>query len=204
MLKGEVYSFLQVDGREDQAHCGSYRNVVEAHRVIELIQNLSSSAQNDTEWYSSEKVRIITFYQAQVALIRQLLRQRGLQRVLVATVDSSQGCEANLVIVSFVRSNCGWRPSASSGFCAGFLNDDRRMNVALTRAKYQLVCIGNAQAMNRMVAASTISGLVTDAERRNCIVGTDGCTEVAKRKQPATFSNCRGRSNNFSNKKVKS
>ncbi|OEU15131.1 hypothetical protein FRACYDRAFT_165538, partial [Fragilariopsis cylindrus CCMP1102] len=58
--------------------------------------------------------------------------------VLVATVDSSQGCEADFVILSFVRSEGnGGRNTV------GFLMDDRRLNVALTRAKYQIIGVGN-------------------------------------------------------------
>ena len=170
LLDGKAYSFLQVVGSEEQAPCGSYRNKAEAHSIVSLIYQLSSSAKKDKEWHCLDKIRIITFYRAQVALIKQLLRQKGFQKVLVATVDSSQGCEADLVIVSFVRSNNGRRPSQTTGFLAGFLNDDRRMNVALTRARHQLICIGNAQAMNNTDNTSTIWGLVTDAKERDCIL----------------------------------
>lgn len=50
--------------------------------------------------------------------------------VVVATVDSSQGSEADLVIVSFVRSR-----GSSKYATVGFLSDDRRLNVAITRGK---------------------------------------------------------------------
>ncbi|OEU17912.1 hypothetical protein FRACYDRAFT_164706, partial [Fragilariopsis cylindrus CCMP1102] len=82
----------------------------------------------------SDKIRIITFYSAQVATLKQMLhKEGGMSNVLVATVDSSQGCEADIVILSFVRTSNN----------AGFLKDNRRMNVALTRAKYKLICLGN-------------------------------------------------------------
>lgn len=119
-----------------------------------------------TPWHGPDKIRIITFYQGQVTLIRRMLNKAGLGQVLVATVDSSQGCEADLVIVSFVRSNTGLGNLRRT---AGFLTDDRRMNVALTRARYQLVCIGNARGTLTQSGASTLRKIVHDAEERNCL-----------------------------------
>lgn len=56
------------------------------------------------------------------------------------TVDSSQGSEADLVIVSLVRNN------PQTGVPAlGFLRDPRRMNVLLSRAKQQLVIVGSIE-----------------------------------------------------------
>ena len=117
VLLGKPYSFLQVEGQEEQAICGSYRNLAEAHRVVDLVHSLYETAcQSNEKWHAADRVRIITFYRAQVVLVQQLLSRRGLPRVLVATVDSSQGCEAELVIVSFVRSKearCDLKPEAS-------------------------------------------------------------------------------------------
>jgi hypothetical protein len=56
----------------------------------------------------------------------------------VGTVDSFQGSEADLVIVSLVRNN----PRTGAG-ALGFLRDRRRMNVALSRAKAQLILVGS-------------------------------------------------------------
>ena len=54
------------------------------------------------------------------------------------TVDSFQGNEADVVVVSLVRNN------SRSGLAAlGFLSDERRMNVLLSRAKWRLVVVGS-------------------------------------------------------------
>jgi hypothetical protein len=55
--------------------------------------------------------------------------------------DYSQGREKNYIILSCVRSN------EAQGI--GFLSDARRLNVALTRAKYGLVILGNPRALSR-------------------------------------------------------
>jgi superfamily I DNA and/or RNA helicase len=139
LLQGQSYSFLQVHGRERQSRSGSFENELEAQAVVELVEQLQrASCRAPGNWQSVDRIRIITFYQAQVHLIKRLLRnRRGLGDIVVATVDSSQGCEADIVIVSFVRSNTG-RPEKSS---VGFLSDDRRLNVALTRGKKSSVDI---------------------------------------------------------------
>ncbi len=58
------------------------------------------------------------------------------------TVDGFQGQEKSIIIVSCVRSG----PHLQS---IGFLADERRMNVALTRAKSSLFVFGNAQTLER-------------------------------------------------------
>lgn len=162
------YSFLQVEGMEEQGFSGSYCNRVEAKKIVELILQLQQMAHSSERfsWYGAERIRVITFYQAQVALIKRFLQERGLgNKIVVATVDSSQGCEADIVIISFVRSQ-GEREARHT---AGFLTDDRRMNVALTRAKYQLICVGNSRNFVRMAGAETLKLLASDAEQRGLV-----------------------------------
>ena len=61
------------------------------------------------------------------------------QSIRVATVDNYQGEEADVVIASFVRSN-------RDGI-VGHLNETRRINVLLSRARHGLVMIGNMHTM---------------------------------------------------------
>ena len=166
----EAYTFIQVNGRESGARSGSYYNMDEARavvRLVELIRDASLSYENKS-WSSTEKLRIITFYSGQVMAIKDLLRSIGLGHIFVATVDSSQGCESDIVLVSFVR--CEGNMSSGIGDRrVGFLNDDRRINVAMTRAKFKLICVGDAKNKLLKSGVTTLTSLVKDVVQRKLL-----------------------------------
>jgi len=171
LFNGKPFVFLQSSGNERKVLSGSYYNKEEGQAVVDVVKALrakSKSKDDSTHWSSSDKIRIITFYQAQVALIQQMLRQNGLGEVLVGTVDACQGCEADVCILSFVRSNQG--RSGNIQHTVGFLCDDRRLNVALTRARYQLICIGNVLGTLSSAIGTTLAGLAAEAKERDCII----------------------------------
>jgi superfamily I DNA and/or RNA helicase len=81
-------------------------------------------------------VNVISFHKPQMFAIRQQLEVVGLMRsglVDVITVDSMQGREADVVVLSCVR----------TGDNIGFLKDHKRLNVALSRAKEILYIVGD-------------------------------------------------------------
>ena len=87
---------------------------------------------------------IISPYRAQVQYLRGLIKRDAYLRPLraqitVNTVDAFQGQERDVVMVSLVRANEAGQ--------IGFLSDLRRMNVAITRARYKLVILGSAQTL---------------------------------------------------------
>ncbi len=66
------------------------------------------------------------------------------------TVDSFQGGEADVVIVSLVRNNAHSTPARA----LGFLRDNRRMNVLLSRAKWRLIIVGSLQFYKDVIQRS--------------------------------------------------
>jgi len=78
------------------------------------------------------EVGIISCYWAQVAHIRQSLEEinPGYSSATVRTIDGYQGKEKDVIIVSMARSNLSWD--------LGMMDDVRRINVAITRAKVGL------------------------------------------------------------------
>jgi hypothetical protein len=82
---------------------------------------------------NSIRTIVITPYLAQALLLkRELKKIKSLRAWDVATVDSFQGQEGDIVIVSTVRTKS-----------VGFTDDSHRLNVALTRAKRILRVVGD-------------------------------------------------------------
>eukprot|EP00768_Dysnectes_brevis_P005628 gnl/Dysnectes_brevis/4141_a5456_442.p1 GENE.gnl/Dysnectes_brevis/4141_a5456_442~~gnl/Dysnectes_brevis/4141_a5456_442.p1 ORF type:complete len:1882 (-),score=496.31 gnl/Dysnectes_brevis/4141_a5456_442:102-5747(-) len=77
----------------------------------------------------------------------------------VNTVDGFQGQEKSVVVFSTTRA------CVSRG--VGFLQDPRRVNVALTRAKHACIIIGNVKTLER---SELWKQLVEDSRRRGCLI----------------------------------
>ena len=89
---------------------------------------------------------LISPYKAQVQYLRNKIKSSSFFRrfrplITVNTVDGFQGQERDVIFISLVRAN-------ESGQ-SGFLNDVRRMNVAITRARMKLVILGNATTLTK-------------------------------------------------------
>ncbi|MBK7862091.1 MAG: AAA family ATPase [Archangiaceae bacterium] len=85
-----------------------------------------------------QEVGVITPYRAQAEGLRERL---GIDELEVDTVDAFQGREKTAILVSLVRSN-------NEG-TLGFLEDLRRINVAITRAKRHLFVVGDSATLGR-------------------------------------------------------
>lgn len=66
------------------------------------------------------------------------------------TVDSFQGGEADAVVISMVRNNHHATPARA----LGFLRDNRRMNVLLSRAKWRLIVVGSLTFYKHVVSVA--------------------------------------------------
>eukprot|EP00172_Hildenbrandia_rubra_P002120 Plantae.Rhodophyta-Hildenbrandia_rubra.ctg2783.p1 GENE.Plantae.Rhodophyta-Hildenbrandia_rubra.ctg2783~~Plantae.Rhodophyta-Hildenbrandia_rubra.ctg2783.p1 ORF type:complete len:939 (+),score=166.32 Plantae.Rhodophyta-Hildenbrandia_rubra.ctg2783:1966-4782(+) len=86
-------------------------------------------------------IAVISPYSRQVTLLRELLHNEYSRGLEIATIDSFQGREKDAVILSLVRSNDMGE--------VGFLKDDRRLNVAITRAKRHCIVIGDSETISR-------------------------------------------------------
>lgn len=127
--------FFDVRGAE-QRHVGfsrSIQNETEAKQLIEALSCLMPHLNGIT-------VGVITYYAAQVRLLKQLLarcKSPFKKNISISTVDGFQGEEKDLIFLSTVRSSRD----------IGFLKDRRRFNVSITRPRHHLYLFGNKAAL---------------------------------------------------------
>lgn len=115
-----------------------YRHQFSTEDLVITEDNEVQEAHTETlpTWPS---IALISPYREQVEQMRNEVKEDPLLsklNIVVHTIDGFQGQERDWVILSLVRSN-------SQGEI-GFLKDYRRMNVAMTRARKQLVVIGDS------------------------------------------------------------
>jgi regulator of nonsense transcripts 1 len=135
--------FLAVLGAEELSPSGtSFLNRAEAVSVERVVSRLLRAG------ILPSQIGVVTPYTGQRTFIINHLQTSGslsnpelYTEVEVASVDAFQGREKDYIVLSCVRSN--------DTQSIGFLSDARRLNVALTRAKYGLVIIGNPRALSR-------------------------------------------------------
>lgn len=132
------------DGMEERVSSKISRPA-EADKVIEILQEIVRK--NPQKSY---KVGIMSFYKGQVELIKGLLAEKFpdevLKKIECNTVDSYQGKEFDIVLLSTTRSNREIEIEKSLGFIH---YSTSRINVALSRARRLLVVVGDSETMGR-------------------------------------------------------
>ncbi|XP_024906684.1 protein ZGRF1 [Pteropus alecto] len=123
--------FYSVRGLEQTEGDNSFHNVAEAAFTLKLIRAVLASG------VPGSAVGVITLYRAQMCKLCHLLRDADsdspeVKAVQVSTVDAFQGAEKEIIILSCVRTRQ-----------VGFIDSEKRMNVALTRGRRHLLIVGH-------------------------------------------------------------
>jgi len=137
----ETFSMIDTSGKGWDESPGdnaeSLRNIGEAELCVHLINQLAQLPEAP-----QASLGVISPYRGQVRLLRERMDAIGslsFASVDVNTVDSFQGAECDIIVISLVRSNADGD--------IGFLADTRRMNVAMTRARKRLIIVGNGSTV---------------------------------------------------------
>jgi len=130
---------VDIDGcdmEEEKDEADSTMNDGEARVAIEHAKRLIEGGVQPGD------IGIITPYSAQVGLLKGMRGEdKKLADVEMSTVDGFQGREKEAIIISMVRSN--------EKHEVGFLSDNRRMNVAVTRARRQCCIVCNTETVGK-------------------------------------------------------
>ncbi|KAI9445912.1 hypothetical protein H4582DRAFT_1804013 [Lactarius indigo] len=142
MIRDLVLYFLKqgsYDGAGDIAvlcaYLGQLQKVRAAMRDLKIAVSVDERDEEQLERTGLAGDDEIGFAQVQVA-----------RHIRIGTVDTFQGQEAKIVIISLVRNSGTFEEGKSS---IGFLKSCNRINVALSRAKHGLYILGNASNLRR-------------------------------------------------------
>lgn len=131
-----------------EAGMTSRYNDAEIKIILEVLRDINQAVENGKkEGRINENVQknigIISFYGEQVRKLKHIVDDHRKElphlRFRIGTVDRFQGMESDVIIASFVRNHNKRNDDI------GFLNDYRRLNVALSRAKELLVITGSSK-----------------------------------------------------------
>ncbi|KAJ9068376.1 hypothetical protein DSO57_1029333 [Entomophthora muscae] len=128
------FQFINLPSTETEPVPYFYQNLVEAEYVVAMYQYMRLIG------YPSQSISILTTYNGQVALIKDVLAVRCANNPLlglpgqVSTVDKYQGEQNDYILLSLVRTKT-----------VGHLRDVRRLTVALSRARLGLYVVGQRE-----------------------------------------------------------
>ena len=123
-------------------------NVDEAVKVAKLIATYQRAITAGKGTLNNHDIGVITPYRAQIALIRNTCLQQGvdIEMVTIDTVERYQGGARNVIILSLCVNKERQFRSLVSLSAEGV---DRKLNVALTRAKEQIVIVGSEEIIRK-------------------------------------------------------
>ncbi|XP_068157985.1 uncharacterized protein [Drosophila tropicalis] len=127
---------LQHNQPEHQLSDMSIENEYEAAELVKLTEFLIKRGK-----YKPIDIVILSPYNAQVDRIKRTLPKSLRSEIKVSSVDSYQGLECNIVLLSLVRSNSNGQ--------IGFLRQPNRVCVALSRARWGLYIVGDIETLQR-------------------------------------------------------
>ncbi|XP_051949737.1 putative helicase mov-10-B.1 [Xyrauchen texanus] len=143
--------FHGVIGKDDrELNSPSFFNTSEIDIIIDYLKKLLlTQAKKGIAKISPKEIGIIAPYRKQVEKIRKGIKMQkdlksciGIEELKVGSVEEFQGQERKVIIVSAVRSSKEYI-NLDETFNIGFLKNEKRFNVAVTRAKALLIMVGN-------------------------------------------------------------
>lgn len=170
LFEGNI-TFINFDG--DEKYCENkdkynkqITNLTEAHAAVSLVMNIRAKD-------PSCKIAVITPYKGQKRLISNTFVKSGIHyqidNIFVDTVDSFQGSEADVVVFCTTRAV---QPTL-------FFKDTKRLNVALSRAKRELIILGRMRYFYKFrKKESCLPALADYIKKKGTVIESNQCEVI--------------------------
>ena len=148
-----MFFFNHCHPEKEIEHLLSHSNIGEAKLVVSLCRHLLKQG------YNPSQITILTAYTGQLLCVRDMMPKAHFEGVQVVNVDNFQGEENDIIILSLVRNNDAQR--------VGFLREENRVCVALSRARMGFYCFGNFDMLRNVVPIWEL--ILQYVEKQNCL-----------------------------------
>ncbi|KAM4571551.1 putative helicase mov-10-B.1 [Fundulus diaphanus] len=148
--------FYGVAGKDERESTSpSFFNIAEVEVMMKYVRKLlDSQGKKGVGKISPKDIGIIAPYRKQVQKVRKALEKVGkefkfedMKDLKVGSVEEFQGQERRVILVSTVRSSATYM-DIDKKFSLGFIKNEKRFNVAMTRAKALLIVVGNPMVLS--------------------------------------------------------
>ena len=134
-------------------------NQDEAEKTADVIESFMNLYEKQGMEFHAESIGVITPFRAQIAQIRQCMHERDLplDKITIDTVERYQGGARDIIILS----TCVNNPEQVDSICS--VSDegiDRKLNVAITRAREQFILIGNEELLQSSSSYDALIGYI--------------------------------------------
>ena len=155
-IEKNLFFLCHTEPESENPNLLSYQNEFEAKYIVGLCFHLLNLG------YSPTQITILTPYVGQLLLLRNKMPKEHFEGVRVTAIDNFQGEENDIILFSMVRST---NPH-SSRTTIGFVKEDNRICVSLSRAKHGFYAIGNFELIRHQ--SPLWESIISDVESRGC------------------------------------
>jgi hypothetical protein len=145
-------------------------NLNEARKVVEVCMELYRDCEDKQTPFEPQDIGIITPFRNQIALIRRELQKTQIDafsQITVDTVERFQGSQRDTIIYSFCIKTQGQLEALPNLMEENSRIIDRKLNVVLTRAKKQLIVIGNDSLLSKNPLYSQLINHIKNTEKNS-------------------------------------
>lgn len=121
-------------------------NNAEARLIIEIIDLIRAKLGAD---FKEKSIGVVCMFRAQVSNVLKMLNQDLKENILVDTVERFQGSERDFIIISSAVHNSHYIQFVQSVVDIDGCKVDRKLNVAISRARRQLIFLGNEDVLSK-------------------------------------------------------